>query len=305
MPGEAFYWVLNMAFFGSLAGLAVLALRRVKRLPRGVCLLLWAIPAIRLWILVGVGSAWSLQNLLRGLTRTVVVYEGGPLPDITATNVVRATESYTPFVYKTARLETFFSVAGLLWAILAAAAVLTALALYAITKSELRDAQPVRDNIYRSDKLLSPAVFGVLRPKIILPAYMDLDDKDTQYALLHENAHIRRGDNLWRLLAVLTGCVFWFNPLVWVFLKAFLEDMELSCDARVLRRCGEGCKKDYAAALLRCEQQKTVFSCGFGGAKTRTRVESILSYRRLTVLSAAASALLLAVFLLTLLTNAA
>ncbi len=299
MLGNLFYWLLNMSILGTVAGFLVLLLRRIKRLPRFVPYLLWAVPLLRLWLPIGLSSRYSLLNMLSGFAvKTVGLYGG-----LSAMNFIQAADTYFPLVFRREILADVFSVAGIIWAIIAAAALLTAAALYLLTKHELKTAEPEDYRTYRSDKILSPAVFGILRPRIVLPKGMT--DTSRAYVLLHEQMHIRRLDNLWRLAAVATACVHWFNPFVWLFLKAFFEDMELSCDERVLRRCGEAEKKAYAAALLDCEAGKTVFSSAFGGAKTRVRIAGILSYKRLTVASAAGFILLTAAAAAAMLTNAA
>ena len=116
--------------------------------------------------------------------------------------------------------------------------------------------------------------------------------------------HIRRRDNLWRVVAVITACVHWFNPLCWLFVKWFFADMELACDARVLKTMGESTAKAYVSALLRCAAGRSYFASAFGGAKTRVRIERILSYRKLTIVSGAAFGLLIAAICFVLMTNA-
>lgn len=61
---EAFYWVLNMSIWGTLTGILLLGLRRVRRIPRLGIYLLWGVPFLRLWIPVGLESPLSLMNLL-------------------------------------------------------------------------------------------------------------------------------------------------------------------------------------------------------------------------------------------------
>ncbi len=122
--------------------------------------------------------------------------------------------------------------------------------------------------------------------------------------LLHEKMHIRRADNLWRAVAFLIVSAHWFNPLGWVFLKQFLADLELSCDERVLAKLGEDRAQEYAHALLDSQRGKTVFAFAFGGAKIRTRIENILSFRKMTGFSLAAFAVLVGMMIWVLVTNA-
>lgn len=299
MLSECFYWIFNMSILGALCGLAVLVLRKIKAIPRFAVYLLWAVPLARFLLPIGVGSRFSLLNLLSGfLARTVAVSPGAPW--LSASNLVRAADSYFPIVYRNDTLTGVFRAASAVWAVLAAAAILTAVTLYCVTIWERKGARRIKENLYRSSQVAAPAVYGIIRPKIILPEAMD--EGALPYILLHEQVHIRRRDNLWRMLAVLTACVHWFNPLVWVFLKAFFADMELACDAGVMKETGR--PREYAAAVLSAASGKTMFASAFGGAKVRLRVENILSYKKLTVLSGVCTALLLAAVAAALLTNA-
>jgi beta-lactamase regulating signal transducer with metallopeptidase domain len=106
------------------------------------------------------------------------------------------------------------------------------------------------------------------------------------------------------VIAFLVVAVHWFNPLSWIFLKAFLADLELSCDERVLVKLGADRSKEYASALLECKQGATVFASAFGGARIRTRIENILSFRKLTWFSLMAFIALISVIFYVLLTNA-
>ena len=126
---------------------------------------------------------------------------------------------------------------------------------------------------------------------ILIPA--ELTDTECRYVVLHEKVHLCRKDNLFRLAAVLIACIHWFNPLVWISLKYFFEDMEISCDEMVMKQLLPEEHKEYASAILHCAKVKSPFASAFGGAKIRKRMEHILSYRKLTVLSALLCACLL------------
>ena len=304
MTGDIFYWVLNVSILGAVAGLIILLLRRIRALPRFGVYLLWVLPFLRLWMPVGIANQYSLLSFIsRYTTKTIVVWEAVPgSPEFSMTNSIQAAESYFPIVYKTNLLEDIFHVAGTVWAIVAVAAVLCSALLYIFTKAALRDAEHIKDKIYRSDKVLSPAVFGIVKPKIILPA--NIEETDLEYILKHERIHIRRRDNLWRVVAVVTACVHWFNPFAWLFLKNFFSDMELACDAGVLKTLEDNDKKDYAAALLACSTGKTYYASAFGGAKTKLRIENILSYKKLTLFSALCFSILFIAVAFTVITNA-
>jgi len=305
MAGEVFYWVLNVSILGAAAGIIVLLIRRIRTLPRFAIYLLWALPLIRLWMPVGLANKYSLLNFIsQYATKTIVVWEPAPgLPEFTMTNSLQAATSYFPVEYKTDLLKNMFNTAGMVWIIVTTAAILCSVLIYILTKSALKGIVHIEGNIYRSDKVLSPAVYGIIKPKIILSA--DITDADMEYILAHERTHIRRCDNLWRVIAVFTVCVHWFNPLAWIFLRCFFTDMELACDAGVLKRLDDDGKKEYSLTLLSVASGKTYYASAFGGAKTRLRIENILSYKKLTLISGICLAVLFTAIAVTLITNAA
>ena len=217
-------------------------------------------------------------------------------------NSVMAANSYFPITYKVNILENIFSVASVIWVVVALAIILMLTAIYFTTLYEIKDSKHLRDNIFLSEKITSPAAYGILRPKIVLPA--SYKDRDIELVIQHEKAHIRGLDNLWRAIAFLVVAVHWFNPFSWLFLKAFLADLELSCDERVLLKLGADRSKEYASALLECKQGTTAFASAFGGARIRTRIENILSFRKLTWISLVAFIALISVIFYVLLTNA-
>ncbi|MGE5677465.1 MAG: M56 family metallopeptidase, partial [Pseudomonadota bacterium] len=175
--------------------------------------------------------------------------------------------------------------------------------LYFSAMSELRSAKPLGGNLYSSARISAPAVYGVLHPRIIIPSGAIHGNID--YILMHEKVHIKRRDNLLRIIGVMTACIHWFNPLSWVFLKYFFTDMELSCDAKVLKHLDERQAREYAGAILACTSGKAFFAASFGGAKTRGRIENILSFKKLTLFSSICFSVLVLAIAAILITNAA
>jgi beta-lactamase regulating signal transducer with metallopeptidase domain len=91
-----------------------------------------------------------------------------------------------------------------------------------------------------SEEAVTPAVYGVFRPVLLLPAsYTDsLSREEAEHVLLHELAHLKRGDLWLHGLALLLQIVYWFNPLlVWVS-RQMKHVREICCDltiANILR----------------------------------------------------------------------
>ena len=303
MLGEFCYWVFNMSVIASVTGLIALLISRIRLIPRRVSVFLWIIPFIRMCVPFGLNSRYSLMTLVSRLTtKTVTVYQLADAISFSLTNTIMAANSYFPITYKVNTLGRVFDIAGLIWVIGAAAILIAFAILYAATKRTMKDSRLLDGNVFLSDKVETPAVYGIIKPRIVLPA--SYADRELKYVLRHERTHIRRCDNLWRLLGFAAAAVHWFNPLSWLFLKFFLSDLELACDESAVSGYGDAERKEYARTLLDCAGSKSLFVSAFGGAKVRTRIENVLSYKRMTVVSAVGSALLIAAIIYTLLTNA-
>ena len=296
------YWILNMSIVASLMGLIVMLIRKIKFIPRRVSVFLWIIPFLRMVLPVGLNSPYSLMSVLSRLTRTVTVFEPADDISFSFSNTIKAADSYYPLTFKSNALGTVFTVTGFIW-IVAMLALLIALTLiYVSTKKAVADAVHFESNIYFSDKVDSPAVYGIIKPRIVIPE--SFKGKDLGYIIRHEKTHIKRLDNLWRILGFITASVHWFNPLSWVFLNAFLNDLELACDEMAVAGFEKEKRKEYARTLLECSQSKSMLVSAFGGAKVRTRIENVLSYKKMTAFSAIGFTVLVLVIIITLITNA-
>lgn len=290
-----------MSVTAAAMGLAVLLIRRIRAIPRRISIFLWLVPYLRMCVPVWISSRYSLMTLIsRFAARKVTVFVPMDSVEFSMMNTVRAANGYFPLTFKVNVLDGLFRTAGIVWAAVAAALVITLIAVYAATLIGIRKAEPAGGRTYVSDRVKAPAVFGILKPRIVLPAGAAAD----RFTLLHEEAHIRRLDNLWRLIAVFITAVHWFDPFAWVFLKAFLSDIELACDESVISKLGGEERKDYARALLKSAEERSVFASPFGGAGLKTRIGRILSYRGATAASAVCFALVTGAIVWLLLTNA-
>ncbi|MCL1809664.1 MAG: peptidase M56 BlaR1 [Clostridiales bacterium] len=309
MLGTVFYFILNMSIASCFVIAALLLVRQIRPLPRRIVYPLWSLAFFRLLMPFSFSTEWSLFNFTGSLVKRLITVESGSTPlaesiRLSAMNSIGAAEQYVPIEYKTETLRQIFTAASAVWAVIAAAALLTSAILYALTRKELEKAVCVKGNVYCSEMLLSPVLSGLLRPKIILPDSLDPGSPECQMVLAHEKTHIRRLDNLWRLIGIGTTCLHWFNPLAWVMLKSFISDMELSCDEAVVKKYGSEERKAYASALLRfAEDKRLLVSAAFGQGRVKLRIVNVLDYRRLTLAGAVASSLFLVVVAVVLVTN--
>ena len=133
----------------------------------------------------------------------------------------------------------------------------------------------------------SPMTYGVLRPVILLPE--SVGKADTQAllcALDHELSHIRHFDAVWKLLIAVAACLHWFDPLVWAMVALAGRDIELCCDARVLRRGGKEERRAYASALLRMEEARAhvlPLTNAFSRNALEERIGAIMNARKISV----------------------
>jgi beta-lactamase regulating signal transducer with metallopeptidase domain len=103
-----------------------------------------------------------------------------------------------------------------------------------------------------TDRKMTPAVAGLLRPKIIVPTrVLTLDSRELAWLFRHELAHIRRLDTAIQNLWWWARAVHWFNPLIWWAASRAQLEMELACDESVLERAGPSQRIRYGQTLLK------------------------------------------------------
>lgn len=220
-----------------------------------------------------------------------------------------------------AGLPGWRSLALLLWAVGAAAGLSQTLIVFAGMRRVRRAArpspdQPVANELARqlgiarpvqvletSDRAM-PMTFGLRRPAILLPASARLwTDDRRRVVLLHELAHVRRGDAASHLLARLALILNWWNPLAWFAWRELLKDSERASDDLVLS--AGTVPTEYAAHLLDVARAMQRMPLGWAAvpmarrSQLETRLRAILDARvnrnaagRGSALAAALTALL-------------
>lgn len=112
---------------------------------------------------------------------------------------------------------------------------------------ELAISQPVL--MLQSDESFVPVTWGVWWPTVLLPREAnDWSRERLRMVLLHELAHIKRGDCLTQVLVQLARAMYWFHPLVWWAARNLRIQRERACDDLVLEAGVAG--PDYADQLL-------------------------------------------------------
>ena len=97
----------------------------------------------------------------------------------------------------------------------------------------------------------SPVVWGWGRPRLLWPATLELDATAPSLdgIVVHELAHVKRGDHFVGWIDLAAGVVWWWNPLFWSVRSARREQAELACDAWVISALPNG-RRAYAESLL-------------------------------------------------------
>lgn len=99
--------------------------------------------------------------------------------------------------------------------------------------------------------------------------------------LLHERRHVALWHPWWKVIATINLVMFWWNPLVWVGFRYFCRDLELACDASVLKRLPAQERKQYAETLVELGQGAPLWEIplAFGECDTAVRVKSLVKWK--------------------------
>ncbi|MCK5129805.1 MAG: hypothetical protein KAQ68_08130 [Clostridiales bacterium] len=97
-----------------------------------------------------------------------------------------------------------------------------------------------------------PIVYGIMNPVIVLPIDLKevIGEKKLLGILLHELCHVKRYDILKNYLWLVAKTLNWFNPLVHVAYRSYLENVEVVCDEMVLKYLEPCDHSDYTQSLL-------------------------------------------------------
>ena len=267
---------IRISIAGGVLILFIVVIRAlaIHRLPKTTFLALWMIAALRLLLPFSIPLTFNIhigldvfsdvvQELPSGNIASTLPGDSPPSYDIGTAVPSPATERISIFV--------------MLWLVGALLLVLYFSISYLRSMRKFRmsipDNTPYIQNwltahqisrplaVRSSDLISSPLTYGILHPVILLPKKLDRNDQVAlKYVLTHEYVHIRRFDAITKILFAAVLCIHWFNPLVWVMYVLANRDMELSCDAWVIRMLGEKNRSSYALMLIKMEERRSGMS---------------------------------------------
>lgn len=299
---SVFVEIFNMSLVGSyLIVLALIARFFLQSVPKKFTYIIWAIAGVQLILPFSI----NFQNIIN-------LFQGKEISSIFSwTEYIPRSIGIGLPTLDSITIKTSFLTAALLfltviWFLGFAGIILTEAIAYNNARKKLGTAIRVKDNIFKTDRLITPIVFGLINPKIYIP--MSINEKELEYALCHEQIHIRRKDNLAKFFAFLVLAIHWFNPFVWLAFKCLNNDIEMSCDEKVVASLGNAVRKKYAETIFNFSQAKikiTRSMLAFGESDTRKRVNNILNKKKSTNIKIVISVVVCAIITLGLIFNSA
>ena len=134
------------------------------------------------------------------------------------------------------------------------------------------------------EAISTPAVTGLLRPRLLLP-HERYDVQELRYILRHELCHLKRRDMLLKLVLLAANAMHWFNPVVYLMLRQADEDIELACDSAATDDLDRAERAAYSRTLLAAVQSSVralpATTC-FGGTveRLKRRITNVLGAQK-------------------------
>lgn len=313
--GDIFLKLLNMSITAGWLILAVLCIRLLfRKIPKWVNCLLWGVVAIRLICPFSIESQFSIlpstepiksstvvegevQNYIPSIDSRLTIVENTINPMLTETFAYNESDSAAP-------LQIVTYAAGLVWCCGMVLLIICAMGSAVKLHKLVKEAVCVRDNIYICDAVKSPFILGIFRPRVYFSSA--LREREMDYILAHESAHLKRKDHWWKALGYLLLCIHWFNPLCWMAYSLLCKDIELACDEKAAKDMTFHEKKEYSKVLLSCAGQRSlimVCPLAFGEVGVKERVKSVLNYKKPTLWIMIATVAVLVILVVCFLTN--
>ncbi len=278
---------LNISITASYIILAVILIRFFfPKIPRKFICILWAIAGIRLILPFTFESVLSLIPSAETVPPDIVLSQSPAIHSgiSTVNSVVNPiiSQTFAPEVGASVNpLQIITGIASVVWVIGIAALLVYGIVSYFRVKKTVSDAILLKDNIWQSEKVVSPFILGIIKPKIYIPYGMDGEIRC--HVIAHENAHLKRRDHWIKPLGFLLLAVYWFNPLIWIAYILLCKDIERACDEKVISQMDDENRKEYANALLECAvNRRRIAACplAFGETGLKERVKGVMNYKK-------------------------
>ena len=284
---DLFLELLNLSIMTGWLILAVLVVRVcLKKAPKYIRCILWGLVGFRLIFPFYIESIFSLLPSGKVIDteivydRTPAIHSGISVIDNVTNNFMM--DSFAPNMQNSVNpMQVVTFIASNVWILGVVVMFIYCVVSYFLVQRKVFDAVKREGNVYECERVTTPFVLGIVRPKIYIP--YQIDDEAREYVVAHEKAHIKRGDHITKLVGFLVLSVYWFHPLIWLAYILLCKDIELACDEKVLKSIGETEKKSYSRVLLQYSvSPKMIAACplAFGEVAVRQRIKNILNYKK-------------------------
>ena len=296
--------LFQMSVAGGVLILFIVVIRAlaIHRLPKTTFLALWMIAALRLLLPFSIPLPFNIHIGLDVFSDVVQELPSGnigsPLPGENLPSYDTGAAAPSPATEHISTFEILWLVGVLLLALYFFISYFRSMQKFRMSipdntpyiREWLTTHQITRSIEARSSDLISsPLTYGILHPVILLPKKLDRNDQAAlKYVLTHEYVHIRRFDAITKILFAAVLCIHWFNPFVWVMYVLANRDIELSCDAWVIRMMGEKKRSSYALMLIKMEERRNGMSAlwnHFGKNAISERIEAIMKFKKTSILA--------------------
>lgn len=318
---ELFTKIINMSLTASVVILVVWVARGfLWKVPKKYAYVLWLIVGIRLLCPVGIASPLSIYNFVGNGPMQIEQYKNAKQNiDVNHNNTKNDVSQNTNSDFKTASngslktnteivndnaakeqsvsssnyvianntsedidggVNSFIKIGSYVWVSVCVMIALWNIYLMFRMKRKVFKSVRFKENIYECENIPTPFVMGLISPKIYIP--FRLKKEEQTYIINHEKFHIKRKDNVVKMMAFFICCIYWFHPLVWISYLLMIRDMEMSCDEYVLQKSPEDIRVAYSESLLGFAMNKRNFGVGFlafGESDTRKRVKHIMKFK--------------------------
>ena len=282
-----FLTVFNMSLTASYVALAVIMVRMLlKKAPKIFSYALWAVVLFRLVCPFTFESSLSLiPDKTGSIPEDITFVQNTSVnntTDITG-NWVNEPLNSLPIVNSSGDMDIIAIVmesGAVVWVLGIISILLYVVISYLKLKHKLSTATLVRENIFETDRIQTPFVLGLIKPRIFIP--IGISGNEIDYIIEHEKTHIKRYDYAIKPVSFLVLAVHWFNPIVWLSYFLMVKDMEMSCDESVMKHSNRDIRASYSFSLLSlsAKQSGLLSPLAFGESNVKSRIKNVLSYKK-------------------------
>ncbi|ULT59540.1 DUF4309 domain-containing protein [Neobacillus drentensis] len=315
--------VLLLSFMGSILALGILAVKAIfrQRLSAKLHYYIWILLVLRLIVPIDIQSHISFMNFIpieqKELDPHFIAEQYVPniIPNSTITtgNTPSKEESNALADPGIIGAIVSYDTAAVLWIIGVSSILLYILCVNILMRAKLKkcsvceredlieilEAEKTKLKVNSKIKIIynnyskSPAVYGIIHPKIIIPEGLidKLTPEEFGFVLSHELTHIKNKDLVVNTLLMIVKAIYWFNPLIWYSLNQVKQDCEVACDASVISTLKTEEVEKYGQTIINMlrlfsEKRSTTGTLGYASTYNKRRIVMITQFKKSSAICA-------------------